>query len=115
MRQRLKGVAIAAADARGAIDQFAHRPGDGAGKHQTDESGREDDDEAGKDELAAFLIEMIEDVTRRPRCVDNASNTVVDDDRHRREHVNADATADRVNRRWGFVRDTNAQDRAILS
>jgi hypothetical protein len=32
MGERLECVAIAAADARGAIDQFAHRPGDGAGE-----------------------------------------------------------------------------------
>ena len=32
MGERPKCVAIAAADARGAIDQFAHRAGDGPGK-----------------------------------------------------------------------------------
>ena len=40
MRQRLKGVAIAAADARGAIDQLAHRPGNGAREDQTDDDRR---------------------------------------------------------------------------
>ena len=115
MRERLKRVAVAAADARGAIDQFAHRPGDGAGKHQADDDGREDDGQSGQDELAALLIEMIEDVARRPRCVDDAGNAVVDDDGHRRKHVNADAAADRVDRRRRLVGDANPQGRAILS
>ena len=43
MGERLKCVAVAAADARGAIDQLAHRAGDGPGENQTDDDGREND------------------------------------------------------------------------
>ncbi len=83
MRERLKCVAIAAADARGAIDQFAHRLGDGPGKDQTDDDGRKNDGQTRQDELAALLIKMIEDIARRSRCVDDACNAVVDDHGHR--------------------------------
>ena len=75
----------------------------------------EDDGERRQDELAALLIEMVEDVARRPRGVDHAGDVVVDDDRHRREHVDADAAADRVDRRRRLVGHANAQDRAVLS
>ena len=115
MGERPKRVAVAAADARGAIDQLAHRAGDGSGENQTDDDGREDDGQRRQDELAALLIEMVEDVARRSRRVDDAGHAVVDDDRHRREHVDADAAADRVDRRRRLVGLANSQDRPVLS
>ena len=115
MGERLKCVAIAAADARGAIDQLAHRAGDGSGENQADDDGRENDGKCRQDELAALLIEMVEDVARRSRCIDDARDAVVDDDRHRREHVDADAAADRVDRRRRLVGLANPQDRPVLS
>src|ERR1700730_3719516 len=115
MRERLKCVALAAADTRGAIDQFAHRSRDGPRKDQPDDDGRKTDGQSRQDELCALLIKMIEDIARRSRCVDDACNPVVDDYGHRRKYVNADAAADGIDRRRGLVRDTNPQGRAILS
>ncbi len=112
--QRLEYVAIAFPDARRPIDQFAHRPGDGAGKHQPDRDRRQDDGQSREDELAALLIEMVENVARRSRGIDHAGNMVVDDNRHRRKHVHANAAADRINRRWRLVRNAGSQRGAIL-
>src|SRR4051795_11164662 len=115
MGERPKRVAVATADARGAIDQLAHRTGDGSGENQADDDGREDDGQRCQDELAALLIEMVEDVARRSRGVDDTSHAVVDDDRHRREYVDADAAADRVDWRWRLVGLANSQNRPILA
>ena len=115
MGERLECVAIAAADARGAIDQLAHRAGNGSRENQADNDGREDDGQCRQNELAAFLIEMVEDVARRSRCIDDTSDAVVDDDRHCREHVDADAAADRVDRRRRLVGFANPQGRPVLS
>ena len=41
--ERPKRVTVASADARGAIDQLAHRTGDGSEENQADDDGREDD------------------------------------------------------------------------
>ena len=68
-----------------------------------------------QNELAALLIEMVEDVARRSRCIDDTRDAVVDDDRHRREHVDADAAADRVDRRRRLVGFANPQGRPVLS
>ena len=70
---------------------------------------------AGQDELAALLIEMVEDIARRSRRIDDACHAVVDDHRHRREHVHADAAADRIDRRRRLVGLANPQDRPVLS
>src|SRR6266487_4163786 len=115
MGKRLKRVTVATADARGAIDQLAHRAGNGSGENQADGDGRENDGQCCQDELAALLIEMIEDVARRPRRIDDTRDTVVDDYRHCREHVDADAAADRVDRRRRLVGFANPQDRPVLS
>ena len=115
MSEGLKCVAIAAADACGTIDQFAHRAGNSSGEHQADDDGCEDDGQCRQDELAALLIEMVEDVARRSRGVDDTGHAVVDDHRHRREHVDAHAAADRIDRRRRLVRFANAQGRTVLS
>ncbi len=114
MGERLEGVAVAARDAIGAADQLAHRPGDGAAEDEADQHRASDDGEGRQDELAALLIEMLEDVARGARGVDHAGDVVVDDHRHRREHVHADAAADGIDRRRRLVGHTDAQGGVIL-
>ena len=72
------------------------------------------DRQSRQDELAALLIEMIEDVARRSRRIDDACHAIADDHRHRREHVHADAAADRIDRRRRLVGLANPQDRPVL-
>jgi len=78
MRERLKGITVAAADTSGASTN-SRIGGDGSGEHQPDDDGREDNSEPCKRKLAALLIEMIEDVARRPGRVDDTRHMVVDD------------------------------------
>ncbi len=94
MREGPKRFAISAADARGAIDQLAHRSRNGPGEDQTDDDGRQYDGKRCQNELAAFLIEVVENVARRSRCVNDTRYPTFDDHRHCRKYVNADPAAD---------------------
>ena len=75
---------------------------------------RQNDRKSCQNELAALLIEMIEDVARCSRCIDDTRHVVIDDHGHRREHVHADAAADRVDRRRRLVGFANSQGRSVL-
>jgi hypothetical protein len=105
MRQRLERVTIAARDPLGAADQFVYWPGNGAGEDEADNHSGADHGQRRQQEFSTLLIEMVEDIARRSRCVDHARHVVIDDHRHRGEDVNADATADGIDRRWGLVRN----------
>ena len=83
MGERPEGVAVAAADPFDAADKLVHRAGDGAGENHADEGGAGNHGQRRQDELAALLVEVIEDIAWRSGCVDHARNAIVDEYRHR--------------------------------
>ena len=115
MRQRLERIAVAAADASGAADQFVHRPGDGSVEDEANDHGRGDDGEPRQQEFSTLLVKMVKNVARGPRSVDHAGNVIVDNDRHGGKDVYADAAADGIDRRRYLVELADPQRRAILS
>src|SRR3954452_1041121 len=115
MSERPERLTVAAAYSGGAIDQLAHGQRDRAREYEADRDRAENHGERRQHELGPLLIEMVEDVARRPRRVDHPGDAVVDDDRHCRKHVDAEAAAEGIDRRRLLVAPAGAQSRAVLA
>ena len=110
--ERAQRVAVALADQIGALDQFAHRLGDGAMKQESDQQRRHDHRKHREDDLAALLVEVLEDVAGRARGIDDAGDLVAHDHRHRGEDAHAGAAAHRIERGLVVLGDAHAQHAA---
>jgi len=74
--ERTQRLAAAIADQIGALDQFAHRLGNGAMEQESDQQRRHDHEEYGESNLSTALIEVLEDVAGRTRGIDDAGDLV---------------------------------------